>query len=197
MLTKTRFMTAVVLGLVWICPLAARAQTQSTTESPMRFADRPLSINLVLGVATPTGEAGITAEYSFSDRFAAGVGAGESLLGIQLAAFGRVRLVTWGRHDTAHGLDFVAAFSTGEYEGIFFSGDSGTWKERAYWVQNGIDYEHVTRSGFHFATGIGVAVLVGSSDVRQDCVDSCPKPPQSVWPTIHVTFGFSPSAPRR
>jgi hypothetical protein len=77
------------------------------------------------------------------------------------------------------------------------AGDSGTWKEWAYWVQYGIDYEHVTRSGFHFATGIGVAVLAGSSDVRQDCVDSCPKPPQSVWPTIHVTFGFSPSAPRR
>ena len=131
MLTKTRFMTAVVLGLVCTCPLAVRAETQSTTESPMRFADRPLSIDLVLGVATPTGEAGLTAEYSFSDRFAAGVGAGESLLGIQLAALGRVRLVTWGKHDMAHGLDFVAPLQktiTG------YGRDTYPWNENLHWA---------------------------------------------------------------
>jgi hypothetical protein len=181
--------TAIALVLCWICPAVARAETPLVPEGQLRFTDKPLTVNFVLGFATPTGEIGATAEYNFANWFAAGAGVGTNSIGTQLAAFGRFRLATYQGPGVAHGLDLVAAFSTGQYEWPIANGDSGYWKERAYWIQAGLDYE-VLRPGFRFATGIGFASLAGSSNARQVCVDYCPKAPQSILPTMHVTFGF-------
>jgi hypothetical protein len=177
--------------LCWSRPAIVRAETQPAPDSTLRFADRPLSINFVLGFATPTGEIGGTAEYNFADQIAAGVGIGTSPVGAQLAASGRLRFARWGGAEVAHALDFVAAFSTGPYEGFNPKGDNGYWRERAYWIQGGLDYEFVRREGFHLATGLGFAALMGSSSAHETCVDYCPKSPQDFWPTVHITLGLS------
>jgi hypothetical protein len=150
---------------------------------------RPLTINLVLGVGTPTGEIGGTAEYSFVDSFAAGVGVGTDPWGMQLAVSGRFRLKMDEGPHVAHAFDFVAAFATGPYSDLMIGDLSGNLKERAYWVQVGLDYEFL-RAGFHFATGIGLAFLAGTSNVMRMCGDYCPPDPPGVFPTVHLTLGF-------
>jgi hypothetical protein len=90
---------------------------------------------------------------------------------------------------TAHALDLVVAFATGPYSELRYGDLSGSLVERAYWIQLGIDYELV-HSGFHFATGIGIAVLAGTSNVQRTCETYCPASPSSVFPTTHVTLGF-------
>jgi len=182
----------VALLTLGFLPAAARAQTPPAPQQPLRFSDKPLAVGLVLGIATPVGEIGGTAEYSLADRFAAGIGVGTSNVGVQVAASGRFRLALYQGLGVAHAFDFVAAFATGRYQGgIFLMGDNGYWDERAYWFQGSIDYEVLTWSGFRLATGIGFAQLVGSSNAKQVCVDYCPNAPRNLWPTVHVTLGFA------
>jgi hypothetical protein len=183
--------TASVLVLAWFLPLAARADSQLPSNAPLRFTDRPLTINFVLGLATPTGEIGGTAEYNFAEWFAAGVGVGTNFTGTQLAVSGRCRFAQYEGQGVAHGFDFVGAVAGGRYTERLTSpsnSDGGGLKEQAYWVQVGLDYEFI-RSGFHFATGIGVAVLVSSSDVQESCGIYCPTS-SDVLPTVHITLGF-------
>ena len=183
--------TGVALVALGFLPAVAHAQLQPAREPVLRFSDKPLALSFVLGIATPEGEIGGTAEYSFADRFAAGIGVGTSNVGVQVAASGRLRLALHERPGVAHAFDFVAAFATGRYQGgIFLKSDDGNWDERAYWFQGSFDYE-VLRSGFRFATGLGFANLLGSSDAKQVCVDYCPRAPRGLWPTIHVTLGFA------
>jgi len=181
----------VALLALGLFPAVASGQTQPAPQRVLRFTDTPLAVGFVLGIGTPVGEIGGTAEYSFSDRLAAGIGVGTSNVGVQVAASGRLRLALYQGPGVAHAFDFVAAFASGRYQGgIFLMGDNGYWDERAYWVQGSLDYE-VLRSGFRFATGFGFAQLVGSSDAKQVCVDYCPKAPRDLWPTMHVTIGFA------
>ena len=178
-----------VVLLFGLFPSLVRAEPQPAPESSLRFTYRPLSINFVLGFATPTGEIGGAVEYNLASRFATGVGVGLSPFGTQVAASARLRLGLYEGPGVAHGFDLVGAFATGSYGWWKNGGDDGEWKERAYWVQGGLDYE-VLRPGFRFATGMGVAVLAGSSNVQRSCTDYCPHAPQSVWPTMHITLGF-------
>jgi hypothetical protein len=182
-------MTAVFPVMLAVWPSIAHPETQPAPASVLRFADKPLTINLVLGLGTPTGEIGGTAEYSFVDSFAAGVGVGTNPWGTQLAVSGRFRLKKYEGPRVAHAFDFVAAFAMGQYSDLMIGDLSGNLMERAYWVQVDLDYEFL-RSGFHFATGIGLAFLAGTSNVRRMCGDYCPPDPPDVFPTMHLTLGF-------
>jgi hypothetical protein len=169
---------------------SARAHGAPAPDDYVGFAEHPLAIGVVFGIATPTGEVGTVVEYSVSHRFAAGVGAGYNFVGLQLAASGRLRLALYEGQGAAHAFAVVAAVATGRYQGgLHFRADDGYWDERAYWLQAGLDYEVLRWSHLRFATGIGFAKLIGSSDAKQVCVDYCPRSPLEVWPTTHVTLG--------
>ena len=134
-------MTAVLPVLLAVWPAIAHPETQPAPASVLRFADKPLTLNLVLGLGTPTGEIGATAEYSLTDLLAVGVGVGIGVGGPQLATSGRFRLALYEGPHVAHGFDFVAAFATGRYGELTWGGDlTGTYSERAYWIQLGLDY---------------------------------------------------------
>jgi len=177
---------AMVLLSCWAWPAVVRAETESVPSTPPRFWDRPLSFNLVLGFGTPTGEVGATAEYSFSKWLAAGAGLGiDPVFGMQTAAFGRLR---FGIHEgprRAHAVSLVGAFSAGEY-GSLFSAEN-YWTGWAYWVQAGIDYEFLGRR-FRFATGLGVAILLGTTEEKRE---GFPGSPLGLLPTVHITVGFN------
>lgn len=181
---------AVILFPCWLCPTVAYTETGPATAAPARFWDRPLSFNGVLGMATPTGEIGGTAEYSFSKRIAAGAGAGVSPSGIQTAAYGRLRLRVTEDQDRAYATSLVGAFSTGPYAWFGNGGDDGDWKERAYWIQLGLDYE-ILDPRTRFVIGFGLAMKAGSSNVQRECLDACPHEPLAFLPTLHITFGFN------
>jgi len=82
----------VVLALASLLSAVAHAEESPQAENLFRFTDRPLMVSLVVGFATPTGEIGVTAEYNLTSWFAAGIGVGTNVIGMQLAASGRLRL---------------------------------------------------------------------------------------------------------
>jgi hypothetical protein len=164
------------------------SDTAPDVEAISRFTDRPLTINVMMGGGTPVGLAGFTAEYSVFDRLAVGVGAGTSLSGGQAALLVRLRPIVIESEAVAQGIDLSLAFSTGQYTYPFYCGDGGCWKEQAYWAQGSLDYE-LSASNFHLATGFGVAVLAGATDVQEIVSDGSPGPVPHIYPTLHLTLG--------
>ncbi|HEX7672172.1 MAG TPA: hypothetical protein VF395_21400, partial [Polyangiaceae bacterium] len=152
------------------------------------FTDRPLTINVTAGAATPVGLVGFTAEYSILDRLAVGAGAGMSFSGAQAALLVRLRPIVFESETVAQGIDLSLALSTGQYTYPFYCGDGGCWKEQAYWTQASLDYE-LAASSFHLATGVGVALLAGASAVHEIVADGNPGPVPRVYPTLHLTLG--------
>ncbi len=142
-------------------------------ETPRKFSDRPITVQLRGGIDTLVGLIGLTAAYDVENHLALGVGAGTNGEGLQLAVFARVRPFIWEsrRTRTLRALAFEGSFSTGP--GVVRSIDipagegrpdpSGTlhWS-RVSWIQGEVVYEVRTVSGFSFTVGSGVAVPIHS-----------------------------------
>jgi hypothetical protein len=182
----------------------AEPATPATPE-PVRFTSRPLTFNAMIGLGTPVGGLGGVVEYNLSSRFAVGAGAGVSWYSsnitnglpgpVQIAALVRYRAAVFEGTVVAQALDVTGALSTGRfiYPAFGGGGDGSSVTERAYWIQAALEYELVTRGGFRFATGPGIALLAAASDVQDGYSDYEPLAHSDLptWiATFDLTFGF-------
>jgi len=178
-------------------PVPTSSPRTALADKPIiRFIDRPVSFNLVLGIATPVGEVGGLVECNVIPWMAIGIGVGASPAGPQYGGTIRLRALR-SEKGAAHALDLVAGGSGGAYEKLFNSSDDprGTPRMLAFWVQPSVEYEFLASSGFRFTTGIGAAVRVARSD--ETCTSTgaaAPCSPVSVppiVPTFNLSFGFA------
>ncbi len=115
-----------------------------------RWQERPLSLELQLGIGGPLGLLGAALDVALLPRWSLGAGAGLSLGGPQVAVFTRVRLV--GNERRAFFVE--AAFSGGNYRAVDIIGsmiagedppnhdDGYEYRVRpAFWVYVGAGYE--------------------------------------------------------
>jgi hypothetical protein len=172
-------------------------------DTPPKFTDRPVTIQIRGGIGTTVGLIGLIATYDVENHLALGVGAGTNVAGLQLALFARVRPFIWenSRTRTLRALAFEGSFSTGP--GVIRSidlpmggppGPSGTlhWN-RVSWIQGEVVYEVRTVSGFSFTVGSGLAVPIHSqgpwcSDDAQWCSLNA-RSSAEVLPTATVGIG--------
>ncbi len=181
-------------------PAILAAPATPGTAEPVRFTSRPLTFNAMLGVGTPVGGFGGVVEYNLGSRVAVGAGVGASWLGggsipgpVQVAALVRYRLAVLEERNIAHAFDSTIAFASGRFRYPLITGDQSSVSERAYWVQLALEYELVTRGGFRFATGPGIALLAAASDVQDDYSDFAPLSRSDVpswFASFDLTFGF-------
>ena len=165
-----------------------------------RFTDRPLTLNAIIGIATPVGELGIMSEYSVSSRFAIGAGAGTNLYGIELGVEGLYRLLLSER-GAAHALSIGLAFSEAPYERPL-DGSGDDWDVRSkhtYWTQTDVRYEFLASYGFKLsiATGVALPVAVTDTECYRSATGSCNNGGDSIayaplWTlTIALGYGFA------
>lgn len=169
------------------------------SPNPVRFVDRPFSMNVMFGAGTIVGGLGAVVEYNLAPRFALGAGMGASWFGeegqvlgaLQGGAFGRFRLALSEGKDRAEAFGPVVGFSTGHLDYPLFAGGDGSWvSEQAYFIQPGMDYELVTRGGFRFAAGAGAAILAGTSNVKDVYSDAAPLD-HSTLPRLFLVIDLS------
>lgn len=182
----------------------------TTDELPaqrFRFTDRPLTLNAVVGAATPVGEAGAVAEYSVDRRFAIGAGAGANPHGPVFGVLASYRALVWERA-AAHALVLGLALSEGSNtrpEFLSFVGEYGQiiHSMHTYWVQSDIGYELLDSGGFHLSIATGVAIPVAVNDVsctlgssgdsKVPCTGGTGKAYAPLWTmTLIMGFGFAP-----
>ncbi len=166
-------------------------------HGPVRFTDRPFSVNVMFGAGSIVGGLGGVVEYSLTSRVALGGGLGatwishgQTLGALQGGGFGRFRFALDEGNSVAQAFGLVAGFSTGRFEYPLFSGDASSVSEQAYWVQLGMGYELVTRGGFSFAGEVGAAILAGTSGVQDYYSDSAPLD-HSTLPRLFLDFDLS------
>jgi hypothetical protein len=191
----------------WGIAMDARAQEREATVEPLtksshaidtrptvRFMDRPVSLNLVLGMATPAGEVGGLVECSVAPWIALGIGIGASFSGPQYGAMLRLRTLRWEKA-AAHALDFVVAGSGGAYEPLYVSSDDPREYTTtvAFWIQPSVEYELLAGTGFRFTAGVGAAIRAATS--AETCASqagvrcSAVHVPSAI-PTVSTSFGF-------
>lgn len=150
--------------------------TVMTEMANFPCSSRYLRARSHLGYATPVGEVGLTADYSFAPEWAlgAGLGIGSGLNGPspQVAAIARLR--PWHGFQDA----FVTnlSYSTGGYEffdlklpmggGVPGDPHDTTGADRAHWIQLDVGWERRAAGGFSIRLTTGFAVMLNPGDLR-------------------------------
>ncbi len=162
---------------------------------PDAYVERPLVLSAHAGLGTPLGFYGIAADLAVHSRISIEAGVGSGLVGTQVAAHVRARVVRLGTGWFAFG----AGLSEGHYEhrDPFFGIEYlPTVVNRAYWANVELSFERRTLGGFHvrFYFGAG-AVFAGE---RQRCSDGdagtmpCSGSARGLWsPYTGVSLGYA------
>ena len=156
-------------------PLAVAAQQQSPPPTdPHPWRSRPFALDAVLGIATPWGLAGASAEYAPIEQLSLAAGAGTNLSGWQIAAMARARFTapqrtsfyvgagySQGRHfqsDANH--DGVFSVLTGPLTAIGHdTRRSREWKT-ARWFNLELGFDRREQRGFDMRLFAGSAFLL-------------------------------------
>lgn len=144
------------------------------------FDERPLSFELRLGIATPTGAIGVAAEYSIVPSLSLGAGIGNNIWGAEPAVWLRARSIGGRQRDRA--FTGSVGFSTAHFEQSEATeyGFFGLWTgplsslghneppntrvyERAYWVNADVGLESRTNA-LLIRYFVGLAGLMNPSD---------------------------------
>ncbi|MEP7052642.1 MAG: hypothetical protein ABJB12_19900 [Pseudomonadota bacterium] len=152
--------------------------TMFRRAAPRPEFDRQFTLEARLGVATPTGLAGVAAEFSFIPQFGVGCGVGSNVYDAEYACWLRARPVI-GVH---RALTLSSGFSTAAFTqteatqagvlGIFTAafasmregpGPDERSYARAYWLNTDLGYE-TRRAAFVFRVFGGIAALMNPSD---------------------------------
>jgi len=142
------------------------------------FSKHPFSLELRLGVATPTGGIGLAAEYSLLPEFALGCGIGTNGLSAEPACWLRARALVERRF----ALTLSSGFSTAEFvqnevtqDGVFAIGTAALHQmgegpgpdsrnfSRADWLNSDIGFE-VRNDAVVFRGFAGAAALLNPND---------------------------------
>lgn len=162
--------------LVLFCGLALASRTLAATSPSdpdsghFHFADRPLTLDGVLGFGTPVGFAGAAVQYDLVSAVSLGAGVGVDSGKPAYAALARFRPFIWNRPERALALEIGSAFSASHYEGQLadvagLAGEGGVTRytqtytlDLTYWAQFDIGFEMKSRSGLHIVVAHGFAV---------------------------------------
>ena len=168
----------------------------NANAEPDPFVERPFALSAHVGAGTPLGFYGIAADLAIRSRVSIEAGVGLGLVGIQLAAHARARVVRLDQHWLALGF----GLSEGHYEhrDPFFGIEyAPTVVDRAFWANVELSLERRTRWGCHvrFYAGAGV-VFAGE---RQRCyygdagTIECSGSARGLkTPFVGVTLGYAP-----
>jgi hypothetical protein len=207
----------------WTAPHESKDAWNPPEEKPLvrpeghtvSFADRPFSLEAVVGLGTIVGSAGgiITYTPTRAVTFLAGAGCGFALPCLQVGTGVRLRPIVFERARKAQAVTLGFGVSVGYYaydmpaqrtEGLNGIGGGGCntdcqealsqHDERriplARWVQLDIGYELRTDSGLTLFAGPGVAFLTN----RGDCTENggpCADPGPVAIPTLTGSIGFA------
>lgn len=172
------------------------------------FDARPLSLELRLGIATPTGALGIALEYSFIKEFGLGCGIGSNVLGWEPACWLRGRVVatpdraltlstglsesTYAQAETTRAGLF--SLFNGAFAGMGESQTRALEFNPAYWSNTDFGYES-RHNSFVFRAFLGAAVLLNPSSGVSPVYPSANKPaetPIALMAYGGVGFGYAP-----
>lgn len=181
-------MRPVLIGIGLLMSSTANAE-------PDAFVERPLALTAQAGVGTPLGFYGIAADLALRSDVSIEAGVGRGLVGTQVSAQVRARVVPLG----ANWLALGAGLSEGHYEhrdpfyGIEYM---PTVVDRAYWANVELSIERRTLQGFDVRVYAGAgAVFAGE---RQRCSDNdagtvpCSGSARGLWaPYIGLSVGYA------
>jgi hypothetical protein len=183
-------------------PSEARPAPEARPARGSAWRERPTSIEAHLGLGTPVGGLGVSADYSLVPEIALGAGAGigsgfDVPSTLHTAALARLRPVYGVRNA------FVAnlAYSTGGYQeprlDLGMGHSSATRRygaERAHWFQLDLGWERRAESGFLLRISTGFARLLNPDDLRcviRDEGTEMPCAVRSDEPTTIWTLDFA------
>jgi len=168
-------------------PPPAAVATPQHPAPPHPWRSRPVAFDAVLGIATPWGLAGLSAEYAPLEWLSMGGGVGTNLLGWQLAAMARARLTparrgsfyvgagySQGRHSQFEGnRDGVLSILTGPLTAMGHDAKRGHEWRIARWLnfelggerreERGLDLRGFVGGAFLLNPGAGVVASPDSS----------------------------------
>ena len=147
-------------------------------SDPHPWRARPFALDAVLGIATPFGLAGISAEVAPIEYVSIGGGVGSNLFGMQLAAMARVRVspekrssfflgagYSQGHHYQSHGVqDGVFSLFTGPLSSMSHNSYRDLEWSTARWVNIEVGGERREPRGFDIRGFVGCAILLNSED---------------------------------
>jgi hypothetical protein len=186
------------------------APEQQPAALPHPWRSRPLAFDAVLGIATPYGAAGLSADYAPIEHLSLGGGIGTNVYGWQLAGMARLRFTPEQRSSVYAG----AGYSQGRHyqwdgnrDGVFSlvlgpmtanghdTRRSRTW-ETARWLNfelgierrqpRGFDLRFFTGGAFMLNPSASEAAKPSTSDDRSDVV-----PVRGVMIYAGTALGFS------
>lgn len=170
-------------------PEPAAVASEQQSEPPHPWQRRPLSVDAVLGIATPWGLGGLSAEYAPIEQLSIGGGIGTNLLGWQYVTMARARFTpeagssfyvgagySQGRHDQSESnRDGVFSLFTGPLTAMGHDSERGHEWRVARWLNaelgvdrrepRGLDVRGFVGSAFLLNPGAG-SVASPSSDAR-------------------------------
>ncbi|HEY5377391.1 MAG TPA: hypothetical protein VIK01_27110 [Polyangiaceae bacterium] len=183
-------------------PSVAKASEANTSPPPVTnaFAARPLSFELRLGIATPTGALGVAVEYSLLAPLAVGCGVGSNALGWEPACWLRGRWVT----EPSEAYTLSTGLGTSRYDSgetkledllypfigeVHASGSSNFKFQHAAWWSSDIGYEYRQQADV-FRAFIGVAVLLNPGEASTFSATATQAAASPLDATGYVGFGF-------
>ena len=171
---------------------SAVAQEAQRAAHAARFSDKPVQLELLMGVGTTVGELGFAGDVNVDDRLALGAGIGGGVFGPVWELHARARpyiaVTNFGR--TLQALTFEAAFSRGKYAhfddplDLFVLSECGASsreiRDSCYrpealphqtsFAQFELGWEERTKSGFMLRASAGAASALYIA-TPQDCSD--------------------------
>jgi len=150
------------------------APQQQSADLPHPWRRRPFAADAVIGIATPWGLAGLSAEYAPIEHLSVGGGVGTNLLGWQIAGMGRLRFTpeqrtslyagagySQGKHEQSDGnRDGVFSLLTGPWQSMGHNTRRGHDWKTARWLNVELGYERRYEGGVDLRLFIGSAFLL-------------------------------------
>lgn len=155
-------------------PTVVAAEQHPREEPPQPWRRRPLAFDAVLGIATPWGLAGLSAEYAPIDRLSISGGIGTNLIGWQLAGMARLRFTpeqqssfyfgagySQGKHEqSASNRDGVFSVLTGPLSSMSHTSVRGHTWQTARWLNAELGVERREKQGLDVRGFVGCAFLL-------------------------------------
>lgn len=196
---------AFVLALTQ-CVFAASASDSAVTrpeprfEPTPRFSDRPFDAELRTGFGTAVGLFGAAFEYTLTEQFTIGVGAGVNPWGFIWDAHTRFRVFETERFNQADALSLEVSFSRGPYGSLDPFGGLHDRPEidpvGVSWIQGELGWERRFRSGWSLRPSFGLATQLNSPDWQcraGGTVVPCGNRtfPRSTLPVVTLAVGYA------
>jgi hypothetical protein len=178
------------------------------TESDHPFRRRPFAVDAVLGIATPWGLAGVSAEYAPIEHLSLSGGVGTNLIGWQFAGMARARFTperqssfylgagySQGKHEQYAGnRDGAFSLLTGPLTSMGHNPERGHSWQTARWLNTELGVERREPRGLDVRGFLGSAFLLNAdAGVAEppDASQSALLPTREFMIYVGTALGFS------